>query len=293
MSDYSQQLQILYYIVAFCAVLSMLGCMFIWIVYWYFTHLRAFSFKLVLYLSISDFFHSLGNFYTAFLLPRQTHQAFCYAQAVLDTYFTLSSVLWTSIIAYSLYLVVIRETASISSMERRFHLFCWLSPMVVTLLPLLTDGYGPSPWWCWIKITEENYYIDQIWRGVCLYIPLWCVIVFNFYVYIRLIEFIYSMRDYTQDRMYRLKLIGKLRLYPVVLLVCYLFATCNRMLEFLLAKEGPSFWIAMMGAVISNLSGFINALVYGFTPAVRSAISNCLYGEDELGETEDLLDVNI
>jgi hypothetical protein len=65
------------------------------------------------------------------------------------------------------------------------------------------------------------------------------------------------------------------------------------MLEFVLEKEGPSFWIAMIGAVISNLSGLINALVYGFTPAVRSALSSCMSSEENLSEVEDLLDVEL
>lgn len=294
MSDYSNQVEILYYVVALCAGVSMLGCIFVWIVYWCFLELRAFPFKLVLYLSISDFFHSLGNQYSAFLLPRHKHQTFCYAQAVLDTYFTLSSVLWTSVIAFSLYRVVIKRSVQIHHLEGRFHTFCWLIPLFVTLLPLLTDGYGPSPWWCWIRITQENYALDQVWRGICLYIPLWCAILFNFYVYIKLIEFIHEgMISYSQDRDYRLKLIRKLKLYPVVLLLCYLFATFNRMLEFVLEKEGPSFWIAMIGAVISNLSGLMNAVVYAFTPAVRSALSSCMSSEENLSEAEDLLDVEL
>ena len=49
----------------------------------------------------------------------------------------------------------------------------------------------------------------------------------------------------------------------------------------------------MIGAVISNLSGLINAVVYGLTPAVRSALSSCMSSEENLSEAEDLLDVEL
>jgi hypothetical protein len=52
---------IFYPLISSLSILSLLGCLFIIIVYLSFKELRIFSFKLILYLTIADFGHSLGS----------------------------------------------------------------------------------------------------------------------------------------------------------------------------------------------------------------------------------------
>lgn len=79
---------IIYIANAISSSLSLLGCVFIILVYFWFKELQIFPFKLVTYLSLIDAFSSL-----AFILPGYTDSEVCQLQACMISYFTLSAVL--------------------------------------------------------------------------------------------------------------------------------------------------------------------------------------------------------
>lgn len=69
-----------------------------------------------------------------------TGSAVCWLQEVLLLAFGLSSVFWNIFVAYQIYLVVIQRE-SLPNM-RYIHMFCWLFPVITSLLSLTMNNVG-------------------------------------------------------------------------------------------------------------------------------------------------------
>jgi cAMP receptor-like G-protein coupled receptor len=98
---------------AFSSVLSLCGSSFIIVCYLAFPNLRKLSFSLVFLMSISDFWNQIFDLIspsTEDLVAMEANPNLvtptCLAQAIGDNFFELSSVLWTTAIAWTLYATV-------------------------------------------------------------------------------------------------------------------------------------------------------------------------------------------
>ena len=60
----------------------------------------------------------------------------------------------------------------------------------------------------------------------------------------------------------------RIKYYPVVLFVCYFFATVRRLDELITSTDAP-FWMAAIQVFMSALLGTGNACVYGLSPVIR------------------------
>ena len=76
----------------------------------------------------------------------------------------------------------------------------------------------------------------------------------------------------------------RIKYYPVVLFVCYFFATVRRLDELITGTDAP-FGLAAIQVFMSALLGTCNALVYGLSPVIRKRdmdfIKQCLGKEPE------------
>lgn len=154
------------------AVLSLCGSLFIITCYARFRELRTFAFMLVAILSATD----AANLIFDLISPQpqdleamEAHEIAvtpqCYVQAVGNSAFQLSSVLWTSAIAMTLYLSVVQRMRP-EQTEAFFPWFlvvCWGVPLVLAVLPFINSAYGAAGGWCWI--VEEQI----VWRFIQLY----------------------------------------------------------------------------------------------------------------------------
>ena len=87
--------------------------------------------------------------------PCNTFNTVCKIQSFLTTTSSMSSFAWTSILAFYLYLIIVK--AKIRTAYRLmplFHIIAWLLPLVITLPLLIEDKLGYSPFaasnWCFI-----------------------------------------------------------------------------------------------------------------------------------------------
>ena len=167
----------------------------------------------------------------------------CLAQAYMESFFELSSVLWTTAIAATLYMTVflrIKNPGATTAMrslwfpvaqphpspeytlpaEAKMPIFvavCYGVPLVMTIIPGAIGAYGPAGAWCWIS---RDY--DYL-RFVQFFIPLWIAILFNAIVYFRVIRMISNTfkatggDDSTAQQMRQI--INKLRFYPLILII--------------------------------------------------------------------------
>lgn len=180
-------------------------------------------------LSVNDFLNQVGDF----LQPTSTDvlaartgddpSALCVVQAWTESFFELASVLWTTSIAFSLYMSVFKRKSQTELDTHYFKwmvAFCWGLPLLLAVIPGAAGMYGGAGAWCWIKPGHVE------WRFIQFYIPLWCAIAFNASVYVAVIRTIKNMAkaataagraSSTAEQM--LQSINRLRWYPLILVV--------------------------------------------------------------------------
>ena len=168
---------------------------------WLFNSSSSFA---VAILSATDFAAQILNFVSpsgsdleAMAMGQKPVSALCYTQAIGDSFFELSSVLWTSAIAETLYVSVVwrLRPEQVAALLPRFAAVCLGLPALLAALPALDVGgewggrlggrggftnanrpprlrlaaYGPAGGWCWI--TEEKQYwcvwVARCWWGHC------------------------------------------------------------------------------------------------------------------------------
>lgn len=248
--------------------LSCLGCFFVCFVYFYFQDIRSFAYRLVVYMSLMDIGHAIG-----FFLP-ESPDSLCKTQAMITSYFSLASVLWTAALAFTLYYAVVRRK-DVASLELKLVFFANGVPLLALIPPLAQGTYGPSGGWCWIKADGNDNAKGTFWRIATFYMPLWLVIAFNLFVYVSVIRYLRQqvqlmlLPDISSD-----KLVRRLRLYPGILIVCYTLPTVNRIYQSITYGSSWTPLVILSGGTMC-ITGFLNAIVYGLTDTVRERLVGC------------------
>ncbi len=230
---------------------------------------------------MNDFLNQIGDF----LLPSSEVLAdvsdpsggpLCQAQSWMESFFEISSPMWTTAIAATLYMSVIQRRSS-DAIEGSFKymvLVCVGLPLLLTVIPGALGYYGVAGAWCWIAEAHSE------WRLYQFFLPLLACILFNGFVYFRVVcairetvrateEGSGGARDPAAQQM-RL-VVGRLLRYPLILVIVWFFAMVNRATE---AASGQSiFWLYLLQKLFSSSQGFLNALAYGFSAGVQEAVS--------------------
>lgn len=71
------------------------------------------------------------------------------------TWFNWNVLIWVLCITHKLGLNILYEKAG-EQWERVYHVLGWGVGLILAVIPLAMDMYGPSGVWCWIKENEEN-----------------------------------------------------------------------------------------------------------------------------------------
>jgi hypothetical protein len=271
---------------AITSVVSILGSLFIIGCFLKLKELRSFAFRLVVMVSVSDVLFSLGNFLGDAGGNPETHlganYGLCMVQSVLISIGGLSSLMWAVSIAFTLHMAFLREDAAfaphrIQDMALKYHLVCWLFPVLMAVLPFFSDAYGDTGGWCWIK------HSSGWWRFFQYYLWLWLGIAYNSYVFFNIYRKIKAMGEAAGNGS---SMAARLRLYPIVLLVCQLPGTIATIYE--VGSGGKMiFFLSMVQVIFGTSNGLWNALVYGLTPEVTRVLcdkgsnSESLYQEEQ------------
>jgi len=252
--------------VAACvAGVSLMGSLFIIISYFTFPSLRSFAFKLILMVSISDFLREVS-----YLLSSSISSSLCYPQAVLMTFGEVASILWVGSIAYTIHRIFLWDKRlSIETTHLvRYHIFCWGLALILMILPFTTNDYEKDdPLWCWITFDTST---GVAWAFVCYYIPVCLILFYLMFVYTKVWLLLKSediVRENTGRPKHQLVTQTRMAIYPTVFFSTIIFAFIDRSYELVRGKR--NFYLAMFHAITINLQGLMNALVYGFTTAVR------------------------
>jgi len=194
---------------------SFLSSLFIIISFLRFKKLRKFSFTLVVMLSFSD----MGCCVSYFMGNPTSSTTLCTFQGFLQTFFELSSLLWVTLIAWTLWRKVVLQRDSRQDLVK-YSVFSFGISLIAAILPLTTSSYGSAGGWCWITSTGNNVFNKgNLWRFCLFYFPLWFVIFFNFVSYvwvIRSVRRLMTTQPVESHHKYD-KMMRRLKCYPVIL----------------------------------------------------------------------------
>jgi len=257
-----EQNEILSDIRIIASTISMMGSLFIIIMYVVYKDLRKFAFKLVVMLSICDIILGIGNY----LGDGNEDNTLCHLQGLITQFGSISGVFWTGVIAYSIWEVVLRQPPCINIEGKftKFQIVVWTSSLILTILPIFTDSYGDADGWCWIsKYRGHSPFWGTFWTMACFYIPLWITIVFIIHIYGKTLRVL--------DR--SAAPFKRMRWYPMVLIATYFFATIDRVWQMF---RKPDFTLSCLRVLFVSLAGLFNVLIYGWTPAVKDKLRTFL-----------------
>ena len=262
------------------AAISTLGCSFIIFSYAKFPQLRNFAFEQVVNMAFADF----GIGVTSFLGSPDDGSISCTLQGLLQQFFELASVLWTTVIAGTLFMAIIRQT-DVEQYRGRIYCYGWVVPGVLALLPLSTGSYGDAGAWCWVN--SKTRAETTAWRFTIFYVPLWFAIAFNGYVYWLTTKTLRRLLDVSSsvegdDAPQRLEaLIDRLKYYPLILIICWTLATINRIHNSI--HERQLYALVLSSRLLTTLGGLLNSVAYGINGQVRTAwgpvLKACTKGE--------------
>jgi hypothetical protein len=177
--------------------------------------------ELVFYVAINEFIASIGIALGE--VPSDT--VACNFQTFSTSAEIVSAGFWTTVISYQLYLAVYNN-AVIQDLFP-FHIFCWMFPVLVTLLPLSTSTYANPD--------DEGNYNDQPHR-LCFYSSgryqlLWDIIGFYLWEWLSIITMMafllsvaFKLRTgpATQQNPLIATSLRKLMWYPLIHILCWI-----------------------------------------------------------------------
>ncbi|KRX05248.1 hypothetical protein PPERSA_00549 [Pseudocohnilembus persalinus] len=248
--------------------MSILGILFIWVVYFkYRKELNSPSYKMILFLQTTDFLFSVSQIMNFDYVDGEQNKVLCYMQGFLSTYAGLGSILWTMAISFTMKSALLSDTTNLLKNQKISTYICYGVPLLMSLIPVITDDYGPAGVICWIDDTQNPTRV-LILRMLTFYGPLWIAITYNFYTYITLIRYLKTVVDQESDQ---LQFVKNLMYYPFILVICWIFGTFNRIYVFF---DDEIEIVSALHLFFGGLMGFFNALVYGFSGQAKKIIKD-------------------
>lgn len=251
-----------------CAIISGVALLFPILTFLLFPDLRCLRYvELVFYVSINDLIATIG----AGMGKTVNGSPACWFQGIATNWNYLSAVMWTTTIAFQLWLVV-SSTKIIVNMSP-FHIFCWGFPLLVALLPLSTNSYGnpdDEADWCFISSTLPGYpqWTQLFWELLSFYIWMWlCIIAMT----VLLILVLFKRRSMRSVPAAVESSIWKLFWYPLIVCMCWIipsytdiYANVQPDAPVTLSSER----LQIASSVIPILQGLLTATVFAANNAI-------------------------
>jgi len=273
------------------ASLSILGCLFIIIIFSLYKSIRSFAMEQVMYLTFSCLIATISYILQG-LDPNLVKESgkdiqsreninICKIQSFLMVWFENSQFISSTLIAFTVYRSVIFSEDFITgkSKSRRiiYLIAIFLFPFLFSLIGLIFFSvFGPSNFWCYIKLPSKDGEInlDSKVFYALNYTVFWILIGLNFYFNIKIIsfikkEFISNENEIISARNYYIR---KLVIFPIVQSVLIIPGTINRFIQLVFQKDFSILIIIQVTFACS--SGFIYSIVYGLNDQIKTLLKN-------------------
>ncbi|CAD8075262.1 unnamed protein product [Paramecium sonneborni] len=254
---------------------------------YFFDNMRVFPQRILFCLSISDFLFSIGLLMYIEPDVNNYNKLRCTIQGIITQFSSISAFLWSTTIAYLLYISIMIGQQKITQLERyqKVIFICGFAlPIFTSILPCFFDSYVPIPQklpvTCSISSNDENKSIQEnhnlsLYLNLSLfYIPVIIAVVISIY---------FIMRSYFKIKKNKslYKLLNKrlniqlifaktLIFYPIGLFICWLpslivffiFTFKNDWFQQIQTQYEIHKYIRVVQYGLSFLQGFFNSLIY-------------------------------
>ncbi|OMJ93350.1 hypothetical protein SteCoe_3705 [Stentor coeruleus] len=150
-----------------------------------------------------------------------------------------------------------------------------LGAAIFSVIPFFIDGYSFAGANCWINLDKKSKIENLLCQIALNYGILWVVIIWNFIAYRKI------LKEFTKNvgsSQYRVSLVGRMKLYPWTLVICY------TPLSIFLCLKGADIDISNFAFAIClffvRCFGLANSLIYGFTENLKKKILLGFRNED-------------
>lgn len=145
---------------------------------------------------------------------------------------------------------------------------------------------------CWIGLSRTSVSSPSL--NITLYliqfhVVLWISIIFILVTTFRVVRFIKAT-----EINYDPNFVRRLKLYPAILLACWLFPTIHRI--YVMATGEQMFYLLLMQSILPSLQGLFNFLFYGLNSSVISAFKtscHCCFGAAEPRRREVTIEMDL
>lgn len=191
----------------------------------------------------------------------------CWFQGITTNYNFLVSIFFTTVLAYEL-LSLVRMQQGIQN-YKLVYAFCWLFPLIVTLLPLSTNTYSNSDppagtGWCFIgNRSDSPKWSLTFWVLMSFYFWIWICIIIVCYLYINIVKQLYRATLYSD-----MEISGSiitLSLYPILLVFCWSFTSVVDINSSLGSNAYKNVNIEVINAlalILPSLQGFLHSIIF-------------------------------
>jgi hypothetical protein len=210
--------------------------------------------KLITLISVCDLIANASQ-----LNGLPTTRPFCVLQGVVQQFFYPASWLWTAVMTYLLYSLVVDGKISLS--EWKMHLIVWGICTAITILPFTTSTYGHQEgiiYWCWVMPSKRDTggkAASNFWN-LCFDIVVYiCIILMTFWGF--LIFYKLRIQQIRASQTVRTA-VRTLFVYPIVLFITWFpnaflascFPNVSQTSDIWLAIECLSIWQGGLTAII-------------------------------------------
>jgi len=216
-------------------------------------------YRMIFSLILCNFLEACANLFSLGVYNHEVQlYAECYTQGTLLQFTEVATFGWVMAITLNLYLVVVFHYKDVKHRtEYVYHCVVWGFALLAAGLPWFNKAYGIAGIWCWI------IWDYQIYRWCLYYIPLFLVIVAVIVLYSLIYSTVIANLKEQKDEKHKAEaknLLAKLRAYPIVFFIIYVFSITNRIYDWL--SPDDSFPLYVLESLTTPLIGFVNSIVY-------------------------------
>lgn len=248
---------------------SAIACILMIASYFILKELRTYSYKLIAIQVGFDLGRCLVNFFPTY--DMDSSDFLCQVQAFALQLFTCCSVVWTGVIATSIFLCTVKLLPDIERFHYIFLAVTFSFGLLSSLPPIITANYGRSVSWCWI----EPKGLGDYWILLNTHLVYLVVQVYNLILYIFIIRSVRQTESSYLSNKKKKQIIARMIWYPVILAVCLLPIGVYRVYQVSGGKD--NYIIVNIGMIFLNSNGLANSIKYSTTDTVRNAVRRRLF----------------
>jgi hypothetical protein len=258
------------FIVASC--LSFLGGFSVVVVIFTKRLYSCYSFEILLLISANDAIRAIAGI----LLTSINTSSMCIIYTYIFNSLSVSNAVWASCIARTIYKIVVLEEVNYSINLKKWFLFAYGIPLILFLLPLITESYSNQSGICSFKAGLTG----TIWRFGMFYF----LIIANLTVILSMSVKIFKKVKIIDNFSSSAIIINRGLIYAIIIAICELPLLIFRIAE-LFTEDCFVLLMIIICGISFNLQGFYNAVVFFLNTPVREVMR---INSEKFGNSDDI-----